>query len=104
LESIWRKDEESGATLIAQSPTDIPGFASRRALAARYAELTGTDVGQLDYYIAFAHWRMACILAGVAARYLAGVMGDDGTDITSFRQAVEGGLRRMVDDGLALLA
>ena len=96
--------EESGVTLVAQSPTDIPGFASRRALAARYAELTGTDVGQLDYYIAFAHWRMACILAGVAARYLAGVMGDDGTDITSFRRAVEGGLRRMVDDGLALLA
>ncbi|HVU72918.1 MAG TPA: phosphotransferase family protein [Mycobacteriales bacterium] len=96
--------EESGATLVAQSPTDIPGFASRHALAERYAELTGTDVGRLDYFMAFAHWRMACILAGVAARYLAGVMGDDGTDLTSFREAVETGLNRMVDDGLALLS
>jgi aminoglycoside phosphotransferase (APT) family kinase protein len=96
--------EETSSVLVAQSPTDIPGFASRAALAERYAELTGTDVGQLDYFIAFAHWRAACILAGVAARYLAGVMGDDGTDIAPLRDAVHSGLTRKVAEGIELVS
>jgi aminoglycoside phosphotransferase (APT) family kinase protein len=43
-----------------------------------YARATGCDVSALPYYVAFAHWRGACILAGVTTRYEAGVMGDDG--------------------------
>ena len=95
--------EEATQTISSQSPTDLPGFATRTEVAKRYAALTGTDVGRLDYYIAFAHWRRACILAGVAARYLAGVMGDDGTDPGEYRAAVEKGLRPTIEDGLALL-
>ncbi|HVU74516.1 MAG TPA: phosphotransferase family protein [Mycobacteriales bacterium] len=96
--------EDGGQTISSLSPTHLPGFATRRAVAQRYADLTGTDVGRIDYYIAFAHWRRAAILAGVAARYLAGVMGDDGIDPHEYRDAVEAGLRPTIEDALALLA
>jgi aminoglycoside phosphotransferase (APT) family kinase protein len=46
--------------------------------AERYARATGRDLSDLPYYVAFAHWRGACILAGVTTRYEAGHMGDDG--------------------------
>ena len=51
---------------------------SREELIARYTELSGRDVSELPYYVAFQRWRAACISAGVRARYEAGVMGDDG--------------------------
>jgi aminoglycoside phosphotransferase (APT) family kinase protein len=44
----------------------------------RYARLSGRDVSDLPYWVAFARWRSACIGAGVQARYLAGHMADDG--------------------------
>ena len=44
----------------------------------RYARLSGRDVSDLPYWVAFARWRSACIGAGVRARYLAGHMADDG--------------------------
>lgn len=44
----------------------------------RYARLSGRDVSDLPYWVAFARWRSACIGVGVRARYLAGHMADDG--------------------------
>lgn len=61
-------------------PSLAPGFPGRAELARRYARRTGRDLSELPYYIAFSRWRSACIGAGVLARYLAGVMGDDGYD------------------------
>nr|WP_218889440.1 phosphotransferase family protein [Saccharopolyspora hordei] len=65
---------------VAHGPTAEPGFPGRDEVVARYAELTGRDVSRLSYYVAFQRWRSCCITAGVRARYLAGVMGDDGYD------------------------
>jgi aminoglycoside phosphotransferase (APT) family kinase protein len=56
-------------------PSLVDGFAERDELVARYAERSGRDVSQLDFYVAFARWRGACIGAGVYSRYAAGVMG-----------------------------
>jgi aminoglycoside phosphotransferase (APT) family kinase protein len=42
-----------------------------------YAERTGRDVGELDYYVAFGYWKLACILQGVGTRYLGGAAGGD---------------------------
>ena len=33
-------------------------------------------VADIDYYVAFAFWKLACILEGVYARYLGGALGD----------------------------
>ena len=51
------------------------GFHNRKDLAQRYAHVSGRDISQLDFYVAFAYWKLACILEGVYARYLGGALG-----------------------------
>lgn len=60
----------------ANDPTGAPGFMSYDDVVDRYAERTGRDVSQIDYYVAFSSWRLAVISEGVYARYLNGAMGD----------------------------
>ena len=55
---------------------------------AAYEAAGGRPVGDLDYYIGFGYWKLACILEGVFARYKAGAMGDDGADADAFGSAV----------------
>jgi len=57
--------------------TSLPGFPTRTELAEQYAARSGRDVSDLGYYVAFAYWRLACILEGVYVRYAAGAMGAD---------------------------
>jgi aminoglycoside phosphotransferase (APT) family kinase protein len=59
-------------------PSTSPGFPARALVMDRYARLSGRDVSDLPYWVAFARWRSACIGVGVRARYLAGHMADDG--------------------------
>jgi aminoglycoside phosphotransferase (APT) family kinase protein len=73
----------------AQPPTEAGGFQSREEFLARYAELTGRDVSNVDYYRAFQYWRLAAIVEGVMARYLKGVMGAD-ADTDAFREQIDG--------------
>ncbi|MEY8040348.1 phosphotransferase family protein [Saccharopolyspora cebuensis] len=77
LISTWAEPDDA-APPTTPGPTVEPGFPRRRELVDRYVELTGRDVADLPYYVAFQRWRSACITAGVRARYQAGVMGDDG--------------------------
>jgi aminoglycoside phosphotransferase (APT) family kinase protein len=72
-------------------PSAEPGFATRSELIARYAERSDRDLSQLDYYMAFASWKVACILEGVYSRYVAGAMGDRaaGQDISTFIRRVD---------------
>jgi len=63
------------------SPTVVPGFASRVEMLEAYAEAlaqagrSSQQLSSIDYYLAFAAWRLACILEGVYSRYLIGAMG-----------------------------
>ena len=74
---------------IEHNPTLAPGFTTRDALLARYAERSGRDVEAVPYFVAFSYWRLACILEGVLARHLSGARGDQGADIDAFRRRVE---------------
>ena len=58
--------------------TQPPGFPAADELVERYREQSGRDTAALDYYTAFGHWRLACIIEGVYSRYAAGAMGEDG--------------------------
>jgi aminoglycoside phosphotransferase (APT) family kinase protein len=58
----WTEREDATAVLGGVAPTIVPGFASRAEVKAMYAERTGRDVGELDYYVAFGYWKLACIL------------------------------------------
>ena len=59
----------------AQPATELPGFPSPAQLAGRYAAGSGRDLADLPFYLAFAHWKLACILEGVYVRYAARAMG-----------------------------
>lgn len=81
LLASWELPNED-FTPITEGPTAADGFLSRDDLASRYAATTGHDLERLDYYLAFARWRIGCIGVGVRHRYLSGAMGDDGYDAT----------------------
>jgi aminoglycoside phosphotransferase (APT) family kinase protein len=56
----------------------------------RYAQITKRDVSQLDFYTAFAFWKLACIIEGVYARYLGGALGDrSAEELAPFAAQVE---------------
>ena len=55
---------------LTNDPTPAGGFPTFAELLERYAIRTGRDVAQIEYYRAFAAWRLAIIGEGVAARYL----------------------------------
>ncbi|HYK27063.1 MAG TPA: phosphotransferase family protein [Streptosporangiaceae bacterium] len=69
-------------------PSVLPGFPSRQWLIGRYQDGLGADLPRIGFYVAFAHWRGACISAGVLTRYESGVMGDDGFDTGALRERI----------------
>jgi aminoglycoside phosphotransferase (APT) family kinase protein len=70
--------DDASALLIA--PTTAPGFSGRAEVLERYAKASGRDVSNVGYYKAFGYWKLACILQGVYARYVAGAgAGDEGS-------------------------
>jgi aminoglycoside phosphotransferase (APT) family kinase protein len=70
--------DETPPLLVA--PTTLAGFPPRDDLRARYAERSGRDLSTLDFYVAFGYWKLACIIAGVYARYAGGAGGGDRSD------------------------
>jgi aminoglycoside phosphotransferase (APT) family kinase protein len=73
----WIEEGENGDHMLGRTPTRLPGFPSRSEVVARYASATGLDVSEVDYYVAFAFWRLACIGEGVYVRHRDGAMGPD---------------------------
>lgn len=71
----WTDRHESQPALM-EPTTTLDGFPSKHELVARYAATSGRDIGDVDYYVAFGYWKLACILEGVYARYRGGVMGE----------------------------
>lgn len=65
------------------------GFPERAELLAAYAEATGADLSAIDYYVAWANWKTACIVQGVYRRYLDGQLSSEGVDVDGFRRTVE---------------
>ncbi|SOD74634.1 aminoglycoside phosphotransferase (APT) family kinase protein [Jatrophihabitans sp. GAS493] len=85
LLATWR---EPGEVELLESPTAHPGFLRRDELVELYARATGRAVDGLDYYLAFALWRLTCISEGIYQRYQTGAMGDDGFDVEWQREQV----------------
>jgi aminoglycoside phosphotransferase (APT) family kinase protein len=57
-------------------PTSVEGFPTTDEVRELYARHGTRDLADLDFYVAFAYWRITCIVEGVYSRYAAGVMGD----------------------------
>jgi aminoglycoside phosphotransferase (APT) family kinase protein len=69
--SYWADGGEAfGELTVGATVTALPGFYTRDQFAARYAALTGRDVSEIGYYIAFGYFKLAVVLEGIHARYL----------------------------------
>ncbi|PUA82795.1 phosphotransferase family protein [Nocardioides currus] len=76
----WREPGEEPTFVPAV--TDLGGFMGRSEVAEHYASLSGTDLEDLDLYLAFAHFKFAVIAQGIAARVAGGAMaGQDFGDL-----------------------
>ncbi len=76
--------ESEAAAGVPGAATLMEGFAKAPDLLARYEATTGRDLSGIGYYVAFGYWKLACIIEGVYARYLAGAMGDHDRDAFAF--------------------
>jgi aminoglycoside phosphotransferase (APT) family kinase protein len=95
----WPEAGEERAS--AMSPvTTLPGFLTRREVAERYAQRTGTDLSELNWYVAFAFFKFAAIIAGIVARTAAGAMA--GKDTAGYEERIDPCVelgRAALDDG-----
>ncbi len=79
---VYWTEANDAAPMLLTAPTAQEGFLSRKEVLDRYAEVSGRDLSQIDYYTAFGYWKLACIVEGVYARYVGGAMGN--TDPAAF--------------------
>ncbi len=70
-------------------PTTAPGFPGRAELRERYAEASGRDLSQLDFFVALGYWKLAVILQGVYSRYAQGGYGKAEEGYEQFAKLVE---------------
>ena len=70
--------------------TGLPGFLTQDEMAGLYAEKMKANLATVNYYRAFANWRLACIGQGVYARYLAGQQGaqDENIDLSAYNDSI----------------
>lgn len=63
--------------LVEPTITILPGFYTREEFIASYAEKSGRDVSNIDYYITFAYFKLAVICQQIYYRYVKGQTQDD---------------------------
>jgi aminoglycoside phosphotransferase (APT) family kinase protein len=78
----WADRAEEHPIGLGQPANIAPGFPTREELIARYAERSGRDLSDLDFFVALGYWKLAVIIEGVYARYTSGGYGkvDDGVE------------------------
>jgi aminoglycoside phosphotransferase (APT) family kinase protein len=82
--------ERGEETIALGQPANLaPGFPTREELRARYAERSGRDLSELDFFVALGYWKLAIILEGVYARYAAGQYGKVDPGLEHFARIVE---------------
>jgi aminoglycoside phosphotransferase (APT) family kinase protein len=88
LMAYWPERGED--TLALGMPANLaPGFPTREEIKARYAAGSGRDLTDLNFYVALGYWKLAIILEGVYARYVAGGYGKVDEGVHAFARLVE---------------
>jgi aminoglycoside phosphotransferase (APT) family kinase protein len=65
---------------IPPAPGTLPGWPSRAQLVERYARHSAVAVDTLDWYVAFAYFKLAVILEGIYCRHAQGLTVGEGFD------------------------
>jgi len=96
----WPQAGEDRPAASQSAVTALPGFPTRGEIAERYAARTGADLADLNWYVAFAYFKFAAIVAGIVARSAAGAMA--GKDTTGYADRIDPCVdlgRAALDDG-----
>lgn len=62
----------AGSAAAGGAVLTLPGFPTREEAMQRYAQASGRDITNLDFYAALAYFKLAVILEGIHARFLEG--------------------------------
>jgi aminoglycoside phosphotransferase (APT) family kinase protein len=73
---------------LGTAPTVMAGFPTRAAVTEAYATRSGRDLSRLEFYVAFAYWKLAVILEGVVARHATGAYGQGDDTWRRFAEVV----------------
>jgi aminoglycoside phosphotransferase (APT) family kinase protein len=95
----WPQQGEQRASTLSPATT-LPGFPTRLEVAERYAQRTGVDLSDLNWYVGFAFFKFAAILTGIVARSAAGAMA--GKDTSGYEERIDPSVelgRAALDDG-----
>lgn len=95
LNNWYEPHDDAPQVWMEVPPTMAGGFASRDDVVSRYAQRTGFDLEDIEYYRAFQHWKVAILAEGVKRRYETATMATSNVDFDHLA-------RRVVD--LAALA
>ena len=85
---VYWSDPDESLTAVGGGATALDGFPRKAELRELYEKASGRDVSQLDFYVAFGYWKLACILDGVYTRYVKGAMGNDAGGWQAFGESV----------------
>lgn len=75
----WRERDDSPELLALSEGyphTAMPGFMTRNELIERYAQRTGRDVSNIDFYRAWAQWKTATVVQQIYVRFVRGQTSD----------------------------
>ncbi|MCH6264639.1 phosphotransferase family protein [Neobacillus citreus] len=73
--AYWTQPDEENSGLT--SVTTNPGFLSRKEMLERYAQKSGRDISNIDYYLTFAFYKIAVILQQLYYRWSIGEAPDE---------------------------
>lgn len=76
----WAGPPTSGSSRSAPRSPRRPASSRAASSPGRYAALTGFDLADIDFYVAFACFKLAVILEGIHARYLQNATVGEGFD------------------------
>ena len=81
-------DDPSPGVWMKEPPTRLAGFPSRTQIIERYAQRTGFELDDLDYYRAFGYWKICIIGEGMKRRYQSGAMAEGQVDIDEVERRI----------------
>jgi aminoglycoside phosphotransferase (APT) family kinase protein len=76
LLAYWTEPDETEMLGSMRSVTREPGFPSRQDVAALYGSLSGRDLSNLNWYLAFSYFKVGVILQQIYVRWLRGQTHD----------------------------
>jgi aminoglycoside phosphotransferase (APT) family kinase protein len=100
----WESPGDHGPDVWMQSPPTLAGgFPDRSEIMVRYASATRLNLSNIEYYRAFAYWRIAVIAEGIKRRYETKAMATDAVDLEFLGQRVTD-LIELASDHLSLVS